>query len=142
MSKVTKIILFSILGVILALYFYFKGKWSNGGFKSSDSIINNAIDTIDSSIDKWYYFNVDHVPIFDVLKVLSKSQIVRLHKDFGIRYHMTSTGTYSFVQIVDGYGSARPYSLTGILQKEFDSNQLSLLKDIYKSKGLSFPLVK
>lgn len=141
MSKVTKIVIFSLLGLVFALYFYFKGKWSNGGAKSSDSVINNAIDTIDSSIDKWYYFNVDHIPIFDVLKVLSKGQIIRLHKDFGVRYHNSVNGRYTIIQLFEGFGAGRKYSLTGILQKEFDSNQLSLLKDIYKSKGLSFPLV-
>ena len=128
--------------IISILFLFLKGKGIDKKTPlSDDSSVDSVINLIDDAIGTWGYFNSDHEIIFPSLEKLSDSQIIKLHKDFGYRYHNSITGAYSFIQILEGYAVARRKDLNGILIKEFDENQKSRLKSIYKSKGLKFPLI-
>ncbi|CAA0215929.1 conserved hypothetical protein [Tenacibaculum maritimum] len=134
-------ILLGILIIPILIYLLFKWVFKSDDRKSEDSSVDSVINIIDASIDKLGTFDSDHKPIFEVLPKLSKKQIIRLHEDFGYRYYNDLTRSYSFVQILEGYGVARKLDLSSIFFKEFSPSQISDVKSIYLSKGLFFPLV-
>ncbi|SNR15804.1 hypothetical protein [Tenacibaculum jejuense] len=142
MSKTIQIFIGAVLALIFGLYFYFKGRSSKSTEpKSNDNSVAEAISVIDQSIDKFLFRNKDHEPIFDVVSRLNSSQILKLHKDFGLRYHDSTFGIFSWVPVLDDAIGAETYNLSAILLREFDENQKQRIKAIYKSKGLVFPLV-
>ncbi|WP_407264803.1 hypothetical protein R5N98_10760 [Tenacibaculum maritimum] len=134
-------ILLGILIIPIFVYLLFKWFFKSDDRKSEDSSVDSVINIIDASIDKLGTFDSDHEPIFEALPKLSKKQIIRLHEDFGYRYYNDLTRSYSFVQILEGYGVARKLDLSSIFLKEFSPSQISDVKSIYLSKGLFFPLV-
>ncbi|CAM1341483.1 hypothetical protein [Tenacibaculum amylolyticum] len=115
---------------------------SRGKGMSADPIVNNTIDVIDNSIDKFGYFNRDHEPIFSVLEKLNSDQILKLHKDFGTRLHNPVTGQYKFFDTFGWRGYTVERNLVSIFTYEFDTEQLQRITALYMSKGVSFPLVK
>ncbi len=142
MSKVTKIIIGSVLFLIFALYFYFKGRRSKTDQPlSNDNEVSEAISFLDSRFDRWGTFNSDHVGIFPLLQKLSKTQIIKLHNDFGFRFYNSVFGKYKLVDTWGWRGFTTKVNLTSLFDKEFGDSQILKLKEIYRSKGLSFPLV-
>ena len=89
--------------------------------------------------DKYGTFNKDHEPIFKVIKTLSTSEIIRLHKDFGTRLYNPVTRTYKLFSVFGWRGYSQEKGLNALFDSEYDENQLQLLTDIYKEKGLEFP---
>ncbi|MDB0600162.1 hypothetical protein PL373_03140 [Tenacibaculum maritimum] len=134
-------ILLGILIIPILIYLFFKSFFKSDDRKSEDLSVDSVINIIDASINKIGTFDSDHKPIFEVLPKLSKKQIIRLHEDFRYRYYNDLTRSYSFVQILEGYGVARKLDLSSIFFKEFSPSQISDIKSIYLSKGLFFPLV-
>lgn len=107
--------------------------------KSDNKVVDSAIHILDQSFNSLGTFDSDLNPIFKVLENLTKIELVRLHKDFGYRYYNPLTRRYTALQILQGYGLARPLDLNAIYKSELDSSQLLKLSAIYKSKGLAFP---
>lgn len=107
--------------------------------KSDNKVVDSAIHILDQSFNSLGTFDSDLIPIFKVLEDLTKSELIRLHKDFGYRYYNPLTRRYSAIQILEGYALARQLDLNAIYNSELDSSQLLKLSTIYKSKGLDFP---
>ncbi len=102
---------------------------------SNDSKVSNAISVLNSCFNKVGTFDTHLEPIFQVLEGLTAQQIKLLHKDFGLVPYNSLWNKY--IEI--------PYmhynlSLSGVYYKEFDNEQINRVKEIYKSKGLDFPL--
>ncbi|MCD8411768.1 hypothetical protein [Tenacibaculum finnmarkense] len=133
-----------IVGVLILLVLWIKSIFSMDDkipHKSKDKIIDNAINTIDVCIDAFGTFNSDHLPIFEVLRKLSKEQIILFERDFGYRYYNPVLNYYLKVSVFRDYLFSKPYSFKGLIYKEFDDTEISIIKDIYKTKGLDFLLV-
>jgi hypothetical protein len=109
--------------------------------KSKDKSVNDAILSLDTAFDSFGTFDSDHEVIFTTIKGLSSTQIRRLHKDFGTRYHNFITGKYIIFSFLSGFGTSKPINLNGLYDKEFSDNQISKIKTIYNQKGLDFPFV-
>ncbi|WP_422091305.1 hypothetical protein [Tenacibaculum ovolyticum] len=107
--------------------------------KSKDKVVDSAIFIIDEAFNSVGTFNFHHEPIFEVIKKLSKSQLIRLHEDFGYRYYNSITRKYALVQLIQGYAVARPENLNSLYNSELDEVQIARLSVLYKSKGLVFP---
>ncbi len=125
------------------LYWAYKNLFKNRNNKhpfSSDVRVNDAISIIDSCFDRIGTFNSDLEPIFDVLESLSGVELIRLHQDFGVRYYNGLFGWYSLISFLEGFAVARPCSLSSIMYKEFDDEQIKKVESIYSSKGVPFPL--
>ncbi|WP_233890478.1 hypothetical protein [Tenacibaculum piscium] len=133
-----------IVGVLILLVLWLYSFFSMDGkipHKSRNKIIDNAINTIDVCIDAFGTFNSDHLPIFEVLRKLSKEQIILFERDFGYRYYNPVLNHYLKVSVFRDYFFSKPYSFKGLIYKEFDDTEISIIKDIYKTKGLDFLLV-
>ncbi len=127
-----------LLGGAFLLWLVFKRKTS---VNVSDSpAVNNAINILDNAFRKIGTFDYFLEPVFDVLEELTPQELVKLHKDFGIRYYNIITGSYSLISLLEGFAVARPCNLSQIMYKEFDDEQLARVKSIYSSKMLVFPL--
>ncbi|XKW97047.1 hypothetical protein R8G64_00740 [Tenacibaculum maritimum] len=128
-------ILLGILIIPILIYLLFKWVFKSDDRKSEDSSVDSVINIIDASIDKLGTFDSDHKPIFEVLPKLSKKQIIRLHEDFGYRYYNDLTRSYSFVQILEGYGVARKLDLSSIFLRNLVLLKLVMLNLYIFLKG-------
>ena len=137
-----------LIGFLMIMVFFFsqiKKLFSFGGAsdekpKSSDSTVDKAINIIDSSIDSWGTFDKDHEPIFEVLKKLSKAQLLKLDEDFGYRYYNPIYKYYLVASFLGDSLFSKRYDLRGLFYEEFSETQINRLKKIYTSKGLVFPV--
>ncbi|MCD8454570.1 hypothetical protein LNJ08_09195 [Tenacibaculum finnmarkense genomovar ulcerans] len=132
-----------IVGVLILLVLWLYSFFAMGRripHKSKDKIIDNAINVIDVCIDSFGTFNADHLPIFEVLSKLSREQIILFERDFGYRYYNPVYCHYLKVSIFKDYLFSKKYSFKGLIYKEFDDSQISIIKNIYKIKGLDFQL--
>lgn len=140
--KYLKIIL---LLPVLVLVFIFSKKLYNSfspgkNQQSANSTVSDVINILDNSFDKFGTFNKDHLPIFEALKKLQKSELQRLHKDFGAKFYNPVTRMYGVTNIGD-FGISSPRDLNAIFDLEFDPGQIEQLKKIYNSKDLQFPYI-
>ncbi|MBS9768408.1 MAG: hypothetical protein KGV44_12850 [Flavobacteriaceae bacterium] len=123
--------------VVLWKFLFKKKDFKHNIIYSNDKDVNSAIFVLDASFNR---LGTDEASVFDVFNRLSASQIKSLHDSFGVRYYNSITGTYVIAQFLAGLGTSRPLNLSGIILKEFNSDEIDKLKQIYRNKGLSFPL--
>jgi hypothetical protein len=130
------IIVFLIYSIWDKIMFFIKGSVN----RSNDKQVQSVIDLIDNSLSKFGTFNEDHIILDYPLSQLTKSQLIKLHKDFGYRYYNPLTRMYGITNI-GNIGISESKDLNGLFDSELDVNQINRLNDIYVSKGLSFPLI-
>ena len=130
--------------VALLLGFYFLSrifKKKDEQKRSDDPVIDSAIIKIDSAFNALGTFDSDVLPVLNILKSLTGSQIVKLHEDFGIRYYNSLTGKYKLLDTGSYGGLTQKHNLSSLYVKEFSSAQIEILKKIYFDKGLAYPFV-
>ena len=108
------------------------------GDRSTNVNVSNAINSLDYAFRKIGTFDSDLLPLFDVLRNLTQSEIILLHKDFGYRYYNWIFKMFGITNI-GSFGISEKTNLHGLYKNEFSSEQLLEVAKIYGSKGLSFP---
>lgn len=131
------ILIFSFFALI-SFFIFFKSRKQKR--RSNDNKVQNLIDLIDNSLSKIGTFNSDHDNLDYPLSQLTRSQIIKLHKDFGYRYYNPIFKMYGLTNI-GSFGISEKKDLNSLFYSELDENQIKRLNDIYKSKNLSFPLL-
>lgn len=135
--------LLSLLSLIVGIIYLFKSFFKPSGIKpySQQYSVDTVINIIDESFNRFGTFNSDHYPIFPALEALSGSELKQLHKDFGYRFYNSLTGAYKLLDTGGWGGLTERMDLNALYNSEFDENQKSRVKAIYKSKGISFPFI-
>ena len=130
-----------ILTLVLAYYFLFSGRKKQQTATSTDPTVNDAIKQIDFAIDR---LGTKEELVYSVFERLTKSEIIRLYKDFGYRTYNTIMGEYVHLSPTEEaiFVTPNSYNLQALLGYEMSSKkEQEKLKKLHKNKGLDFPFI-
>lgn len=99
--------------------------------RSNETKINDAIATLDKSIDR---MGTDEEPIYEVFRNLTAVEIRKLNFDFGYRYYNKTLGIYTSIKSINDSFS-KEMTLTQILKHELGTKELAILNEILVEKG-------